>query len=58
MGTTYTWTAIVEMNTLMKLRNKDNPMDFSKLFVPFMVSMMHKANTKDLKNIKIIIESK
>ena len=57
METTYTWTAIDDNNTKMTLRNRGYPKGFSKLFAPFMETMMRKANTKDLKNIKRIIES-
>ncbi len=58
METTYTWTALDDKTTRMTLRNTGNPAGFSKLFAPFMVTMMRKANTKDLINIKRIIESK
>ena len=58
METTYTWTAIDDKTTKMTLQNKGNPTGFSKLFAPFMATMMRKANTKDLINIKKIIESK
>jgi hypothetical protein len=58
METTYTWTAIDDDITKMTLRNRGNPTGFSKLFAPFMENMMRKANTKDLINIKRIIESK
>jgi hypothetical protein len=58
METTYTWTAIDDRTTKMTLRNKGNPTGFSKLFAPFMATMMRKANKKDLINIKRIIESK
>ena len=57
METTYTWTALDEKTTKMTLRNKGNPIGFSKLFAPLMATMMKKANTKDLINIKKIIES-
>ena len=57
METTYTWTAIDDNNTKMTLHNRGYPKGFSKLFAPFMETMMRKANTKDLKNIKRIIES-
>jgi len=58
METTYTWTAIDDNSTKMTLRNKGNPTGFSKLFAPLMATMMLKANTKDLINIKKIIESR
>lgn len=56
METTYTWTAIDDQTTKMTLRNKGIPAGFSKLFAPFMATMMKKANTKDLINIKKILE--
>lgn len=58
MQTTYTWTVIDGQTTKMTLQNKGEPTGFSKLFAPFMAMMMRKANYKDLKNIKHIIESK
>lgn len=58
METTYTWTVIDEQTTKMTLQNRGNPTGFSKLFAPFMSKIMKKANTKDLKNIKKIIEEK
>lgn len=58
METAYTWTSIDDNTTKMTLQNKGTPTGFSKLFAPFMATMMRKANTKDLKNLKKILESK
>jgi uncharacterized membrane protein len=56
METTYEWDVIDNNTTSMKLRNKGKPSGFSNLFAPFMKMMMRKANEKDLKKIKQIIE--
>ena len=56
METTYTFTAIDNNTTRMTLRNRGNPKGFSRLFTPFMALMMRRANNKDLKKIKEILE--
>ena len=58
METTYTWTAIDDSSTKMTLRNQGSPTGFSKLFAPLMATMMRKANTKDLINLRRILESR
>jgi hypothetical protein len=57
METTYTWKSIDDQQTLMGLRNKGEPAGFSKLFSPFMATMMKKENKKDLERIKQILEA-
>ncbi len=57
METTYTWESIDKNTTKMTLQNKGKPSGFSRLFSPFMASAMRRANTKDLKSIKSIIET-
>ncbi|MGF2617387.1 ATPase [Rossellomorea vietnamensis] len=56
METTYSWRAIDEKQTKMRLQNKGEPSGFSKFFAPFMAPMMKKENKKDLAKIKAIIE--
>ena len=56
METTYTWESIESNSTRMTLRNRGNPTGFSKLFIPFMAIMMKRANQKDLKKLKEILE--
>ncbi|RFU70951.1 ATPase [Peribacillus saganii] len=56
METTYTWKYIDDTLTKMTLQNKGNPTGFSRILTPFMSLMMEKANKKDLKRIKAILE--
>lgn len=57
METTYTWEALDVQVTRMTLRNQGKPTGFSKWVTPLMSTMMKKANKKDLKRIKDILES-
>jgi uncharacterized membrane protein len=57
METIYTFEKKSEDLTLMILRNKGKPSGFSKIFSPFMMLMMKRANKKDLQKIKAILEN-
>ncbi|MBT2689405.1 SRPBCC family protein [Bacillus sp. ISL-47] len=56
METIYKWEAINENHTRMTLRNIGNPNGFSRIMSLFMAPMMRRANMKDLKKIKAILE--
>jgi uncharacterized membrane protein len=56
METIYTWNKINDNHTRMTLRNRGVPTGFSKIFSPFMAPMMKRANMKDLRKIKEILE--
>ena len=58
METTYLFEKINDKITRMTLRNRGTPSGFSRLFSPFMSAMMRKANNKDLRSVKKIIEKK
>jgi uncharacterized membrane protein len=57
METTYTWQAIDDGSTRMTLRNRGEPAGFSTLAAPFMAMAMRRANRKDLRNLKTILEA-
>ena len=56
METTYTWETVQGGATRMTLRNRGEPAGFSKLVAPLMASAMHRANEKDLKQLKQLLE--
>jgi hypothetical protein len=57
MQTTYTWEDAPDGGTRMTLRNRGAPTGFSKLAAPFMAMAMRRANGKDLREIKRILET-
>jgi uncharacterized membrane protein len=56
METTYTWTPEGNASTRMTLRNRGEPDGFSRLVAPLMAPAMRRANRKDLRAIKAILE--
>jgi Polyketide cyclase / dehydrase and lipid transport len=57
METSYSWRDTDSGGTLMELRNRGEPSGFSKLAAPFMSSAMRRANAKDLRRLKAVLES-
>jgi uncharacterized membrane protein len=57
METTYEWERIGAGDTRMVLRNRGNPQGFSKIFAPLMGFMVKRANRKDLRNLKRLLEA-
>ena len=57
METSYTFQPVIPDTTKMTLRNRGAPAGFSRLFAPFISTMMKRANQKDLNKLKSILES-
>ena len=57
METIYTWDDTPHGSTRMTLRNRGEPTGFAKIAAPIMAKAMRRANRKDLKRIKEILES-
>ena len=58
METSYEWADAPDGGTRMTLRNRGDPSGFSKVAAPMMSSAMRRANTKDLRRLKGILESR
>jgi uncharacterized membrane protein len=57
METTYAWVDTPSGGTRMTLRNRGQPAGFSRLVAPLMGPAMKRANQKDLKQLKSILEA-
>ena len=57
METTYTWQAIDGGSTRMTLRNRGEPAGFPALAAPLMAATMKRANRKDLRSLRAILEA-
>jgi uncharacterized membrane protein len=57
METTYTWQDAPGGRTRMTLRNRGLPSGFSRVVAPVMGRAMRRANRKDLRRLKAILEA-
>ena len=56
METTYAWADTPEGRTRMTLRNRGEPSGFGALAAPAMAAAMRRANRKDLRRLRTILE--
>jgi uncharacterized protein YndB with AHSA1/START domain len=56
METSYTWEDTAAGGTRMRLRNRGEPSGFSRLASPFILTAMRRANRKDLRRLKEVLE--
>ncbi len=56
METTYTWADAPDGATLMTLRNRGEPAGFGRIAAPIMAAAMRRANGKDLRRLKRLLE--
>jgi uncharacterized protein YndB with AHSA1/START domain len=57
METTYTWSDNASGGTHMTLRNRGRPSGFSRMAAPLMAMGMRRANRKDLRRLKRLLEA-
>lgn len=57
METTYSWEDTTSGGTRMALRNCGEPAGFSRIAAPLTVTAMRRANRKDLRRLKAILEA-
>jgi uncharacterized membrane protein len=58
METTYTWQALAGGTTRMSIRNRGEPVGFSKVAARLMTATIRRANQKDLENLRSILEQR
>jgi uncharacterized membrane protein len=56
METTYSWEDAPDGATRMALRNRGEPSGFARVSAPMMAAAMQRANRKDLRRLKQILE--
>jgi uncharacterized protein YndB with AHSA1/START domain len=57
METTYSWTDSSAGGTVMRLRNAGAPAGFASIAAPAMAAAMRRANRKDLRRLKQLLEA-
>jgi uncharacterized membrane protein len=57
METTYTWEDTSDGGTRMTLRNRGEPAGFKRIAAPLMARAMRRANEKDLRRLKRMVET-
>ena len=57
METTYTWQPAGDGSTRMTLRNRGEPAGFPRLTAPLMARAIRRANRKDLRNLRSILQT-
>ena len=57
METTYTWRDEPHGGTRMTLRNRGEPSGFGAIAAPLMASAMRRANDRDLRQLKSLLEA-
>ena len=58
METSYHWEDVPGGRTRMTLRNRGEPAGFSRLVAPMMAGAMRRANEKDLRRLKALLEER
>jgi hypothetical protein len=56
METSYAWADTGQDGTRMTLRNRGEPSGFSRVLAPFLAGAMRRANRKDLRRLKELLE--
>jgi uncharacterized membrane protein len=57
METSYRWAATPSGGTQMTLRNRGQPSGFSRVIAPLMAAAIRRANRKDLRRLKQLLEA-
>jgi uncharacterized membrane protein len=58
METTYTWQPARDGSTRMTLRNRGEPAGFPRLMTPLLAAAVGRANRKDLRKLRAILQAR